>query len=68
MKNIKEILNERILIIDGAMGTMIQQYKLAESDYRGDISEVRRRSNGYQKESRASGTFRLFHFTEGPAL
>jgi 5-methyltetrahydrofolate--homocysteine methyltransferase len=28
--------NERILIIDGAMGTMIQRYKLAEADYRGD--------------------------------
>ncbi|GJM03517.1 MAG: hypothetical protein DHS20C08_20180 [Rhodomicrobium sp.] len=28
--------NERILIIDGAMGTMIQRYKLGEADYRGD--------------------------------
>ncbi len=28
-------LNERILILDGAMGTMIQNYKLKESDYRG---------------------------------
>ncbi len=27
--------NERILIIDGAMGTMIQRYKLSEEDYRG---------------------------------
>ena len=27
---------ERILIIDGAMGTMIQGYKLGESDYRGE--------------------------------
>ncbi len=34
-KTIKECLNERILIIDGAMGTMIQQYKLEEKDYRG---------------------------------
>ncbi|MCB9770971.1 MAG: methionine synthase [Candidatus Omnitrophica bacterium] len=30
-----EILNRRIVIIDGAMGTMIQRYKLTESDYRG---------------------------------
>ena len=30
------LLRERILILDGAMGTMIQQYKLTESDYRGD--------------------------------
>lgn len=36
LKNIKNILNERIMIIDGAMGTMIQQYKLEEKDFRGD--------------------------------
>ncbi len=35
-KSIQECLNERILIIDGAMGTMIQQYKLEEKDYRGE--------------------------------
>lgn len=34
--NINQLLNERILIIDGAMGTMIQRYKLAEADYRGE--------------------------------
>lgn len=32
---IKNILQERILILDGAMGTMIQRYKLTEEDYRG---------------------------------
>jgi 5-methyltetrahydrofolate--homocysteine methyltransferase len=31
----KNILNKRIMIIDGAMGTMIQRYKLEEKDYRG---------------------------------
>jgi 5-methyltetrahydrofolate--homocysteine methyltransferase len=36
MDQIKDLLEKRILIIDGAMGTMIQQYKLAESDYRGE--------------------------------
>ncbi len=36
MKDIKELLKERILIIDGAMGTMIQRYKLEEADYRGE--------------------------------
>ena len=36
MKNIRDILKERILVIDGAMGTMIQQYKLSEADYRGE--------------------------------
>ena len=30
-----ELLKQRILILDGAMGTMIQQYKLSEADYRG---------------------------------
>lgn len=34
--DIKQELEKRILIIDGAMGTMIQQYKLAEEDYRGE--------------------------------
>jgi len=33
--NIKDLLQKRILIIDGAMGTMIQRYKLTEADYRG---------------------------------
>lgn len=32
---IEHILQERILILDGAMGTMIQRYTLAESDFRG---------------------------------
>ncbi len=35
MKHIKELLNERILVLDGAMGTMIQQHQLAEADFRG---------------------------------
>lgn len=30
-----ELLRQRILILDGAMGTMIQRYKLGEADYRG---------------------------------
>ncbi len=36
MKTIQDLLKERILIIDGAMGTMIQRYKLSEADYRGE--------------------------------
>ena len=35
-KTIQEHLKERILIIDGAMGTMIQRHKLEEADYRGE--------------------------------
>jgi 5-methyltetrahydrofolate--homocysteine methyltransferase len=34
--NIKEELEKRILIIDGAMGTMIQRYQLTEKDFRGE--------------------------------
>ena len=30
------LLTERILVIDGAMGTMVQQRKLTEADYRGE--------------------------------
>ncbi len=35
MKNIQTLLKEKILVIDGAMGTMIQRHKLTEADYRG---------------------------------
>jgi 5-methyltetrahydrofolate--homocysteine methyltransferase len=36
MANIKEILKERISVLDGAMGTMIQRYTLDENDFRGE--------------------------------
>ncbi len=36
LEKLKSSLNERILILDGAMGTMIQEYKLEEADYRGE--------------------------------
>jgi 5-methyltetrahydrofolate--homocysteine methyltransferase len=41
---ILEILQERILVLDGAMGTMIQNHRLSEEDYRGD------RFIGFQKD------------------
>ncbi|MCX7907921.1 MAG: methionine synthase [Ignavibacteria bacterium] len=34
---LKKILSERILLLDGAMGTMIQKFRLEENDYRGDL-------------------------------
>ena len=34
-QNLPDILKQRIVILDGAMGTMIQRYKLTEADYRG---------------------------------
>ncbi len=36
MHRIEELLEDRILFLDGAMGTMIQRYKLSEEQYRGD--------------------------------
>lgn len=35
-KKIKSLLEEKILILDGAMGTMIQRHDLSESDFRGE--------------------------------
>ncbi len=34
-RRLREILSKRIMVLDGAMGTMIQRYKLTEEDYRG---------------------------------
>lgn len=31
--------SERIMFLDGGMGTEIQQYKLVEQDYRGDVED-----------------------------
>ena len=36
MKQLDDIIRERILILDGAMGTKIQTYGLTETDFRGD--------------------------------
>src|ERR671935_3261142 len=32
---LEDLLRQRIVLLDGAMGTMIQRYKLSEQDYRG---------------------------------
>jgi len=34
-QELRAVLAQRIMIIDGAMGTMIQKHKLTEEDYRG---------------------------------
>jgi len=36
MSNIKQELEKRILVLDGAMGTMLQQYNFSEEDFRGE--------------------------------
>ena len=35
-RQLERLLRERIVIIDGAMGTMVQQHRLEEADYRGE--------------------------------
>jgi 5-methyltetrahydrofolate--homocysteine methyltransferase len=42
---LQSLLTHRILILDGAMGTMIQQHKLGEADYRGRASPSTRRTS-----------------------
>ncbi len=39
-KLLQKTVEERILVIDGAMGTMIQEYRLSEEDYRGSRFET----------------------------
>ena len=36
MPSIENEIKSRVLVLDGAMGTMIQRYKLTEQDYRGE--------------------------------
>jgi 5-methyltetrahydrofolate--homocysteine methyltransferase len=36
MSKIEELLSQKILILDGAMGTMLQRYKFTEEDFRGE--------------------------------
>ncbi|TYP75896.1 homocysteine S-methyltransferase family protein [Aquimarina intermedia] len=36
MKDISEVLKDRVLILDGAMGTMLQRHKFSEADFRGE--------------------------------
>ena len=44
---IADLLERRILVLDGAMGTMIQSYRLAEEDYRGErFGDHRHRARG----------------------
>ena len=35
--NIEDILKERIMVLDGAMGTMIQRHPLEEKDFRNEL-------------------------------
>ena len=46
MKRIQDIIKERVLVLDGAMGTMIQTYNLQEEDFRGRFHLFRGQMRG----------------------
>ena len=50
-KNLHDIIKERILILDGAMGTMIQTYGLTEADFRGKTFNVQRSMFNVQRST-----------------
>jgi hypothetical protein len=50
-------LSQRILFLDGAMGTMIQGYHLEEQDYRGKIQSVLAALIGVQSEANRERDF-----------
>ena len=37
MEKIKSIFKNKVLVLDGAMGTMVQSYNLSENDFRGEL-------------------------------
>ncbi len=46
-KNIRKELENRVLVLDGAMGSLLQEYKLTEADYRGErLKNVRHDQKG----------------------
>ena len=37
---LRSLLDKQVLVLDGAMGTMIQRYKLSEADWRGERFQI----------------------------
>ena len=60
---LRDLLKQRILILDGAMGTMIQQYKLTEADYRGERFKEFKAPAG-QRELFVKGNNELLSLTQ----
>ena len=60
---LKDALSKRIMIMDGAMGTMIQQYKFSESDYRGERFKAFKAPEG-QRELFLKGNNELLSITQ----
>ncbi|MFN8671408.1 MAG: methionine synthase [Candidatus Sericytochromatia bacterium] len=48
IKKLQDLLDKKILVIDGAMGSMIQTYKLEEDDYRGQRFSKHKTDNEYK--------------------
>ena len=44
-QTLNALLSRRILVLDGAMGTMIQSYRLGEADFRGDAVQATTRED-----------------------
>lgn len=54
VEQLRAQLNERILVLDGGMGTMIQSYRLNEADFRGErFADLLMRP---QRQQRPAGT------------
>ena len=53
IREFRRLLGERVLVLDGAMGTVIQSYRLGEADYRGE--RFRGQSAGPQGQQRPAG-------------
>ena len=47
MYTLQELVRRRVLVLDGAMGTMIQRYGLSEADFRAALDAFARRSRRY---------------------
>ena len=62
-QKLRQLLSDHILILDGAMGTMIQQYKLTEADYRGERFKVFAAPAG-QRELFVKGNNELLSLTQ----
>lgn len=54
MAYLYRLFQERIVMFDGAMGTMIQKYRLGEEEYRGERFKVRRGLRSIRSARRAS--------------
>ena len=61
----QNLIKERILVLDGAMGTMIQQYNLTEADFRGErFQDIPGQLKGLLHQKISFAKTKLFHFLQ----